>query len=359
MSLIDNFGLGAVEAGGEAKCLEDGSVVECDDAPERLSEILDGFTCDDDVPFATLLAKTGMDESRRERVKSYVEGFNAANAGIVSSAALKRQQQAEDAIQGETMFRVGGGYSGIPQRLYSTLDRPADTVLLNWTVTAVNWRNGGASVEMVNTAGGWKSAIECRRVLVTVPAGVLQSDAIRFNPEPADLHEAMARLAVGEVARVTLRFRHRFWEDNAQFGSLGFLFATGEDFPTWWTQNPARAPVLTAWAGGPRAQALLARGCVVEQALECCARVFGTQMGVVRDELITSYFHDWHTDPFARGAYTYIRSGALGAVERLARPFGDALHFAGEATDTTGHWGTVHGALASGERAAEQILRAG
>jgi monoamine oxidase len=35
----------------------------------------------------------------------------------------------------------------------------------------------------------------------------------------------------------------------------------------------------------------------------------------------------------------------------------DTLFFAGEATDTTGHNGTVHGAIASGHRAANQILR--
>jgi monoamine oxidase len=34
----------------------------------------------------------------------------------------------------------------------------------------------------------------------------------------------------------------------------------------------------------------------------------------------------------------------------------ETLYFAGEHTDTTGHWGTVHGALRSGLRAAAQIL---
>jgi monoamine oxidase len=32
------------------------------------------------------------------------------------------------------------------------------------------------------------------------------------------------------------------------------------------------------------------------------------------------------------------------------------LFFAGEATDITGHNGTVHGAIASGKRAAKEIL---
>ena len=37
-------------------------------------------------------------------------------------------------------------------------------------------------------------------------------------------------------------------------------------------------------------------------------------------------------------------------------PVEDLLFFAGEHTDVEGHWGTVHGALASGERAALQLM---
>jgi monoamine oxidase len=40
----------------------------------------------------------------------------------------------------------------------------------------------------------------------------------------------------------------------------------------------------------------------------------------------------------------------------LASPIDNTLFFAGEATDTTGHNGTVHGAIASGRRAAKEIL---
>jgi monoamine oxidase len=39
-------------------------------------------------------------------------------------------------------------------------------------------------------------------------------------------------------------------------------------------------------------------------------------------------------------------------------PVGDRLFFAGEHTDVEGQWGTVHGALASGERAALQLMSA-
>jgi monoamine oxidase len=40
----------------------------------------------------------------------------------------------------------------------------------------------------------------------------------------------------------------------------------------------------------------------------------------------------------------------------MAEPQSATLFFAGEHTDVTGHWGTVHAALRSGLRAAAQVL---
>jgi monoamine oxidase len=69
-----------------------------------------------------------------------------------------------------------------------------------------------------------------------------------------------------------------------------------------------------------------------------------------------SWYHDWTSDPWSRGAYSYAPVGAVNCAEVMAEPVEDTLFFAGEHTDTTGHWGTVHGALGSGLRAAERIL---
>jgi monoamine oxidase len=66
--------------------------------------------------------------------------------------------------------------------------------------------------------------------------------------------------------------------------------------------------------------------------------------------------HDWQADPYARGGYSYVRVGGQGAREALARPVEDTLFFAGEATAVEDS-GTVGGALASGMRAAREILK--
>ena len=71
--------------------------------------------------------------------------------------------------------------------------------------------------------------------------------------------------------------------------------------------------------------------------------------------LVSAYFHDWQADPFARGAYSYVPAGALPAREKLAQPVEKTLYFAGEAINLHGHSATVHGAIASGVRAASLI----
>ena len=68
------------------------------------------------------------------------------------------------------------------------------------------------------------------------------------------------------------------------------------------------------------------------------------------------YYHDWHRDPFARGAYSYVGVGGSTAREELGAPVEGTLFFAGEATDTEGDAATVTGALQSGERAAREII---
>jgi monoamine oxidase len=51
--------------------------------------------------------------------------------------------------------------------------------------------------------------------------------------------------------------------------------------------------------------------------------------------------------------------GGAEAAQLLAEPVADTLFFAGEATNFEGHNGTVNGAISSGRRAAEEVLRLG
>ena len=112
------------------------------------------------------------------------------------------------------------------------------------------------------------------------------------------------------------------------------------------------APLLTCWAGGPKAARLTGSSeeVVAESRLESVRSVLGNI-----DEPRAYLLHDWQADPFARGGYSYVQVGGSGAREKLAEPLEETLFFAGEATDTE-QSGTVGGALASGMRAAHEVL---
>jgi monoamine oxidase len=140
-----------------------------------------------------------------------------------------------------------------------------------------------------------------------------------------------------------------------------FLFAENPWFPTWWSKLPSAAPVLTAWCAGPRAQAYCGQPATVisDKAVEALADILGQKVGSVASRLEAVHVHDWQADPYSHGAYSYVLTGGAERAQRqLAAPLAHTLFFAGEATNFHGHHATVHGALASGYRAAKEALQA-
>ena len=189
------------------------------------------------------------------------------------------------------------------------------------------------------------------RAIVTLPLGVLQAGAVRFRPALRDKRKALGQLASGPVIKAALRFENPFWEER--WPGTAFFHVPRASFPTFWTPLPARVPLLIAWAGGPKAERLarVSEKNLIKEALHGVHALFG-RFPALQAALV----HDWRRDPYARGAYSYVRVGGEGARENLAAPVADTLFFAGEATDTTGAAGTVAGALQSGMRAARQLL---
>ena len=94
----------------------------------------------------------------------------------------------------------------------------------------------------------------------------------------------------------------------------------------------------------------------MHQALSSLAAILPISQKELETLLRDAFLHDWQADPFSLGAYSYLCVGAADAPGELARPIGKKVFLAGEATDPNGDHGTVHGAIASGQRAARDIL---
>jgi monoamine oxidase len=126
----------------------------------------------------------------------------------------------------------------------------------------------------------------------------------------------------------------------------------------WWTQHPNASHSITGWVGGLRSTALarLDENELARRACVTLAKIFSIDESRIRSMLLESYSHDWQEDPYALGAYSYVATGGLDASKQMSQSVDQTLFFAGEHTDITGHWGTVHAAVRSGLRATQQIL---
>jgi monoamine oxidase len=314
-----------------------------------------GFDCS----FQQYLDQAALPAALAERAAGYVEGFNAADRRRIGVASLVRQQRAEDAIESDRIFRIAAGYDSLPRYLSDRMLGAGAELHLQCEVAQINWQRGSVRIEARAGADGF--ACQAPQAIITLPLGVLQARQVRFEPAIPAIERGVSAMSMGTVARISLLFKRPFWEARAP--DLGFLFVRSLRIGTWWTSQPNRTPLLTAWIGGAAAAARLASGnapgkaALENAALADLAAVFSISLSELRADLRSSHHHDWQSDPWSRGAYSYAPTAALPAADVMSQPVDQTLFFAGEHTAGDGHWGTVHGALASGERAATQLLR--
>jgi monoamine oxidase len=309
----------------------------------------------------------------KQWARGYVSGFNAADPALVSVKWLLQGMHAEEQIEGDRAFRAEHGYADLIEIFQQQLQDSRISLQKNTIVENIQWRPGQVDI----TAGGGNggATFSAPRVLITVPLGVLQAQdddkgAIQFTPElPRKKLDAIQNIEMGKAIRVTLRFRDRFWNDlphphgndSKSMDGMSFLFSHDDWFPTWWTTAPVKLPLLTGWAPFHCASRLSGQSesFVIQHSVATLHRLFGVSIQELEGLLEHAYFHDWQTDPFSRGAYSYGKAGGVQAPQALALPVDNTLFFAGEATDANGLNGTVHGAIASGRRAAIEIANSG
>jgi monoamine oxidase len=365
------------EVEGEHWCVSSHGLSQCKFFPQ-VDAILEAM--DDSLPDESFLAylerkfpnplhDAELEEAKRRAI-GYVSGFNAADPGLVGVHWLVAEMRAEEQIQGHRAFRSRNGYADLLDIFRKQVSQSGVTIHTRTVVESIVWKPGAAQVKAYSEKGPLTFAAE--QVLVTLPLSLLKAcgevGAVEFIPPlPQEKLAALDRLEMGKVIRIVFRFRARFWDNLAgaqdktkPLSAMSFLFSEDEFFPTWWTMMPRREPLITGWATFRSAEKLSGQdeAAVVRQALQSLSRLLEVPISDLEAWLEGAYFHDWQTDPFSRGAYSYAKVGANGAQQMLAASLRNALFFAGEATDLSGNNGTVHGAIASGYRAAQEILQA-
>jgi monoamine oxidase len=328
------------------------------DAPVRdifsaIDAVLAHASRGEDESFQHLVDRADVDPEIKARSLGLVEGYHAADPAKMSVQSLLDNTAADEQPGSERQFRFVQGYHGLVTALSDPIVRERFTLQLGTVATSIAWEPRHV---VVRTAAG--AAITAPRLVVTVPLGVLKAGAITFSPRLPDKEDALRRLEMGDAVRVSLQFEGDRWAGGDSFSAGGFLMTGEAPFPVWWISQPPPWPVITGWAGGRRAQALTQVGEAerVHAAIEALAAAIGADVSHVRQDLRGGFSHDWRSDPFARGAYSYAGVGGRHAGTELATAVDATLFFAGEATQSDGRNATVHGAIASGQRAAAQVL---
>jgi len=306
-----------------------------------------------DLPVADFLERHFSDpryDGLRQSVTRTVEGYDAADPNRMSTFALREEWMARD--DGEH-GRIAESYGALIDHLAADARRLGATIQFGAVVDSIEENNGGIAALCRDGA-----RCEADAAILAVPLPFFTEIAL-----PAAASEraaAAADIGFGNVVKLLLRFRARWWAGDGEhdLSDLSFVISNAA-VPTWWTQHPAEHPVLTGWYAGPKADRVSALGEaeLVAMGIASLAEIFELPAERLRASLITARAINWGNDPFARGAYSYVTPQTKAALRLLKRTDAVPIFFSGEALYEGPDMGTVEAALASGQETARIILR--
>lgn len=268
-------------------------------------------------------------------------GFEQEYAGSASQLSAHWFDHAKSFAGEDALFAAGFGV------LTDYLARDL-TIKLDQQVTAIHCTATGVQVQTT------KAEFIADKVLVTLPLGVLQHHAVRFEPElPAAKLVAIQKLGMGVLNKCYLRFSEAFWPKDIDW--LEYIAPRHGEWTEWVSfMRAAQVPVLLGFNAADQGQAIEARtdAEIVASAMATLKTIFGQNI----PQPVAYQITRWASDPFARGSYSYQALGSTPQMrDVLAAPLYNQLFFAGEATEPN-HFGTAHGAYLSGLRAAAELL---
>lgn len=311
----------------------------------RVSDALADYqdSADTDTPIRAALAPlstTGPTE--RELLDYNVNELEHEYAG--SAAELSALYFDSDGpVNGDDVL-FPGGYGQITDHLRAGL-----RILTAHTVSGIDWNPSGV---VISTD---KGDFEAGEVIVTLPLGVLKTGSVPFAAGlPPAKAAAIRGLGVGVLNKCYLRFPETFWADTDWLG-----YVPPPDRYGQWAQwinvaRPTGRPVLLGFNAADFGRTIEAwtDAQIVEGAMSTLRRMYGRGCPDPIGHQITR----WAADPYALGSYSFYAVDSTPAMrDDLAAAVGNRVYFAGEATDRTAP-GTVHGAYASGLRAARDII---
>jgi monoamine oxidase len=223
-----------------------------------------------------------------------------------------------------------------------------DKVLLNTQIKKIDYTSSTIVLTDQNN-----QTYTCDKLIITIPLAVLKDGDVQFLPAlPVSKTDAIANIGMGPGMKIILKFNNRFWAND-----LGSLYGSG-NVPEIWYPSLGRGntQLLTCFVMGNKAATLSALGNgAIQSVLAELDDAFGNNAAT--SSFVDAHIMDWGKEPFIKGAYSFpIVGGGISKRQALAASLNNNIFFAGEATHTEGHSGTVHGAVESGYRAVEEFI---
>lgn len=278
-------------------------------------------------------------------------------------AANKRRGFTPFGVFSDERFHIVQGNDAVAQRLAAALPTP---VQLGHRLVRVARAADGRVKLTFATAGRTVQSLHAAAVL-TLPAPMMrQVEFDRSMALPASNRLAIDTLDYGTSSKMMIGFNGRPWYERNN--SNGASYSDLTNHQSTWETNPSQSQalqrgVLTDFSGGERG-ARLRPGNLQAEAnafLGDLERVYpGSGVLARRDSAgnVQAHLENWSQLPLFGGAYTNNQPGYFTTIEGLyAKPAGN-VYFAGEHTDSFySYQGFMEGALLSGARAADEVLR--
>jgi monoamine oxidase len=243
--------------------------------------------------------------------------------------------------------RIAGGAESVSRALAESVG--ADRVLLDQPVIAIKQDDSGVSAVAANG-----KAYRAKRVIVAVPVPL--GSRIGFTPRlPVLREQLMQRSYMGAVVKIFVRYERAFWRERRLSGE-----AASADGPIAVTfdqsSEDGKTACLLAFVGGRFARTW--HRIDLEERKRTITDRFARYFGEEARKPLSYGEVDWCGEEWSGGApIALFPTGTLSVHgPALREPIG-RIHWAG--TETARQcMGFIEGAVESGQRAAEEVLRA-
>ena len=299
-----------------------------------------------DVTVAQAIANAGLSSRVIHILEALIGGENGTNNDRLGIRGVAEARGLWTA--GDDIVRLRGReHLSIFNSAFNTV---ISDIQYNTVVQSIDY-----STDMIEIRDTEGNAYTGTIVVVAVPLSVLKDGDISFAPSlPATKTVAISTLEMDPGMKIFLRFDTTFWGNE-----LRAIYGDGM-FPEYRATGVGRSTgnrLLTAQVFGEDAEALsdLTDEEVTNMAVADLDRLFGDTKP--SEKINASFIMDWGKEPYIRGVNSYPLVGSGNqSREVISQQVNNKLFFAGEATNTNGHAGTVHGAMESAERVLNEIL---